>query len=121
MITLLSFGFFRQFPKVPIRPNAVRHLLVLSTLAFFFFAGRLIIFASGGKAKFLAQLVIAGGAVLAFGAWLVIMKRKGEDLPFEPEPPMPVEEFEAAEAEESKANRDLKRASSEALRKLREP
>jgi hypothetical protein len=121
MVTLLSFGFFRQFPRVPIRPNAVRHLLVLSTLALFFFMGRLIVFASGGEAKFISQLVVAAGAVLTYSTWLVIMKPKGEDLPFAPEPPMPVEEFDAAEAEESEANRELKRASSEALRKLREP
>jgi hypothetical protein len=58
LVTLMTFGFFRQFRKVPIRPNAVRHLLILSLLAGFFFAGRLIVYASAGHAVFASNLVV---------------------------------------------------------------
>ncbi len=119
LTTLLSLAFFRQFPNVPIRPNAIRHLLVLSTLSLFFFVGRAIGYASGGEWKFVSNFVITLGAVLAFGAWTLLMKREGESLPFEPGPPMSIAEFEAAEAADTKANQELKRASSEAIRKLR--
>ncbi|SRR5258706_5850934 len=119
LTTLLCLAFFWQFQGVPIRPNAIRHLLALSALFLFFFTGNFIGNITRGQWRFMANLVMTGGAVVAFGAWALLMNRAGEALPFPSAPPMSVEEFEAAEAEDTAANRELKRASSEALRRVR--
>ncbi len=79
---LVSLVFFRQFPKIPIRPNAARHLVLLAFLFGSNFVGLSLGLESAGKWKYASSFVIVVGGILAFVAWALLMNRKGEDLPF---------------------------------------
>jgi hypothetical protein len=117
LTALLSLAFFKQFPKVPVRPNAIRHLAALSIL----FGANFIAYSMGqlsrGQWRFQTNFVIYCGAILANGWWALTINRDGERLPFAPPPPMTSQEFDAAEAAHRQSARELKQAGSEALRR----
>ena len=117
LTAFLSLAFFRQFPNVPVRPNAIRHLIALTIL----FGGNFIAYSisqlSRGQARFSTNLVIYCSAVVAYGWWVLKINRAGELLPFAPPPPMTNAEFDTAEAAHRQSARELKQAGSEALRR----
>jgi hypothetical protein len=117
LTALLSVAFFRQFRKIPVRPNAILHLRVLGLIyginSVGFFIGQM----SRGQQGFLSGVVLTAGPSAAYLWWLIGMKRAGEALPFAA-PIMSDEEYEAAEATHRQTLRGLKRAASEALKKL---
>jgi hypothetical protein len=117
LAALLSLAFFRQFPKVPVRPNAIRHLIALTIL----FGGNFIAYSisqlSRGQARFSTNLVIYCGAILAYSWWVLKINRAGEQLPFAPPPPRTNAEFDTVEAAHRHSARELKQAGSEALRR----
>jgi hypothetical protein len=117
VITLLSFAFFWQFSRVPVRPNATRHLLALAILFAAFFVGNFLGQISEGQSRFQANLVIDLGTIVAYGWWAIRTTAKGENLPFSKPPALSPDEFAAAEATEEQAARDVSRASSKALSK----
>jgi len=121
VITLLSVAFFWQASGVPIRPNAVRQLLALAILFGSSFVGNFLGQASHGQWRFLANLVIGVGTVVAYGWWAVRTTSAGERLPFSTAPPISMKEFAAAEATDEQAAREISRVSAKALRKVLRP
>ena len=114
---LLSFFFFRQFPSVPIRPNAVRHLLLLSLFLGAYSIAHLIGGISGVKYVFVPQLMLNLGPIVAFTWWTMIVNREGERLPFAPPSELTAEQFEASERHYREQQETLRQAGEEALRK----
>jgi len=96
-IALLSLFFFQQFSSVPIRPNAKRHLALLGLLFGSTFAAGFFGQSERYLLRFLSNLAINLGTVLAYALWAVTMKPSGEQLPFSPPPVLPDAEFAAAE------------------------
>jgi hypothetical protein len=117
LTAFLSIVFFAQFPNIPVRPNAVRHLKALSLLFGANLVGYSMLPISRGEWVFLTNLIVASGTVLAYGWWALKINRDGEILPFDPQPPMSNDDFDAAERQHRKASGELKRAGSEALRR----
>jgi len=117
LTALLSFAFFRQFPRIPIRPNAIRHLTALSVLFGSDFVGYSILPLSHGELKFLTSLVVATGGLVAYSFWAVSMNRAGEALPFPP-PMMSDKDYDASEQRHQRSARELRQAASEALRRM---
>jgi len=121
VITLLSVAFFWQFPGVPIRPNATRQLLALAILFGSYFAGNFLGQAGRGEWRFLPNLVIATGTVVAYGWWAIRTTSAGELLPFPQPRPLSMPEFAAAEATDERAAQEISRASAKALRRVLRP
>jgi hypothetical protein len=121
VITLLSLAFVWQFSGVPIRPNAIRHLLALAVLFGSYFVGNFLGQASHGEWRFLPNLVINVGTVVAYGWWAIRTTAAGERLPFPKAPPLSMKEFAAAEAKDEQAAREISRVSAKALRKVFRP
>jgi hypothetical protein len=117
LTAILSIAFFRQFQKTPVRPNAILHLRVLGIIYGINAVGFFIAQISGGQQGFLSGAVLAASPTVTYLWWLTGMKPAGESLPF-PAPNMSTEEYEASEAKHGRTLRDLKRAASEALKKL---
>jgi len=117
---LLSLIFFRQFRAVPIRPNAIRHVVALGIFFALNFASAATAQLSHGKALFTTNLLASLATISAFGLWAIKMTRQGEALPFAPPPPISQEQFDAAEAEHRAAEADLKQAGDQAMRKALE-
>ncbi len=119
VMALLTLVFFRQFRRIPIRPNAIRHIVVLSLFFAAYFAANLVI--QRGQTSpgpvWTANLLLNLGPIFAFGLWAILMTRAGEELPFEPAPEISPSEFEASEAEHERAENELRRSSEEVLRK----
>jgi hypothetical protein len=121
VIALLSVGFFLQFPGVPIRPNAILHLLALAVLFGSSFVGSFLGQASQGQWRFLTNFVIAGGVIVAYTWWAIRTTAAGELLPFPPAPPLSMKEFTETEAADEQATREISRESAKALRKVLRP
>jgi hypothetical protein len=121
VLTLLSMAFVWQFSGVPIRPNTTRHLLVLAVLFGSYFAGNFLGQASHGEWRFLSNVVINVGTVVAYGWWAAWTRSDGELLPFPKEPPLSMIEFAAAEATDEQAAREIRRVSANALQKVLRP
>jgi hypothetical protein len=115
---MLSLAFFKQFPKVPVRPNAIHHLAALTALFASNFVGYSIGQLSHGELRFLTNLVIACGVLSAYTWWALKITRDGERLPFAVPSALTKQEFEAAEAAHRQSTRELKQAGSEALRRM---
>jgi hypothetical protein len=115
LTAFLSIAFFKQFPTIPVRPNAIRHLTALSLLFGSNFLGYSVLPLSH-ESTFLANLVVTTGVLIAHGWWALSMNRAGESLPFEP-PVMSDKEYDAAEIGHRRIAGELKRAGSEALKK----
>lgn len=82
VITLLSVAFVWQFSSVPIRPNARRDLLALAVLFGAYFVGNLLGQAGRGEWRFLPNLLINVGTVVAYSWWAIRTTSGGERLPF---------------------------------------
>jgi hypothetical protein len=97
---LLTVVWFRQFPTVPIKPNALKHLAILTLLFGSFFVSGF--FAQGSTAtwRFIANLVINCGPVVAFCCWAIFMVPAGEQIPFEPPPALSDREFARADQQD---------------------
>jgi hypothetical protein len=87
LVTMFSVAFFRLVPAIPVRPNSIRHLLVLSSLFGSSFAGTFIGLVSRGQGWFAANLTITAGMAVSYWWWALRINRSGEVLPF-PIPPM---------------------------------
>ena len=88
LVAMLSLAFFRLVPSIPVRPNSIRHLLILLTL-FSALVVRGQLYRLGDPAELWCAQPDHhhrfGDFVLVVGAgW---MNRSGEDLPF-PVPPL---------------------------------
>jgi hypothetical protein len=92
----LTAVWFRQFPTVPIKPNALRHLAILTILFGSFFVSGFFAQGDTNSWRFLANLVINLGTVLAFGFWAVFMIPAGESIPFEAPPSLSEADFNDA-------------------------
>jgi hypothetical protein len=95
IVAMLSLGFFRLVPAIPVRPNSIRHLLVLSSLFGSSFAGNFIVLVSLGQGVFTANLTIAVGMAVSYWWWALRMNRSGEVLPFAVPPMASLEQIEA--------------------------
>jgi hypothetical protein len=82
VVVLVSLGFFRLIPSVPIRANAVQHILILTLLYGSSFVGNFVALASRGTARFTANLIITSGLAVSYWWWTLRMTRSGEKLPF---------------------------------------
>ena len=116
---LLSIAFFRQFRRVPIPPNAIRHLAILSLLFASFFGPALLINITRGQYRYLPSFLTNGGITIACFWWVYAITREGENPPFEAQREMTSDEFDAAEARHRREASELKQASDTAVRKLR--
>jgi hypothetical protein len=96
VIALLSRLFFRQFPTVPVKPNAVRHLGILTLLFTSFVVDGFI--ANGAAWNFISNFAMALGVLIAYTWWSISMTPEGEKLPFSPPEALSVEDFETADA-----------------------
>jgi hypothetical protein len=92
IVVLLSLAFFRMVPSIPIRPNSVRHVLILSFLYGTSFVGNFVGLASRGHGRFSANLIVTLGLAITYWSWTIKMNRSGESLPF------PVPAMSTAEA-----------------------
>ncbi len=111
--------FFRQFPEYPIRPNAIRHLKVLTLTFGLNFVGNSLALISHTNDSIWRNASLAIFAIngpVCYFWWAIVMNRAGEVLPFEP-PTMSDDDYDNAEAGHKRAARDLKRAGSKAFRK----
>ena len=98
VVAILSLSFFRSISSIPVRPNAIRHLLILSFLFGSSFAGNLIELVHPVIGTFAANVTISAGLAVGYCWWAVWMRRSGEALPF-PVPPLATpEEMEALNA-----------------------
>ncbi len=97
-VALLSLLLFRQFPWVPVKPNAIRHLAILAFLFGSVFASGFFVQSDRKSFFFLANLSANVGNVVAFGLWAWLMRPEGERLPFEPAPLMRADEIAAGDA-----------------------
>ncbi len=95
LVAILSLAFFRLVPSIPVRPNSIRHLLILVTLFGSQFAGNFIGLVSAGQWRFSANLTITAGLAVSYTLWVFLMKRAGEFLPFSAPPVMSAEEISA--------------------------
>jgi len=118
VVTLLSVIFFWQFRDVPVRPNASRHLLVLAALFGSYFIGNFLAQASHGQWRFLSNLVIASGTIVAYGWWALRTTAAGEVLPFAQAPPLSKSEYAAAKADDERTVHEINRVSVKALRRM---
>jgi hypothetical protein len=116
LTALLSVAFFRQFRKIPVRPNALFHLRALGILfgmsSFGYFLGQI----TRAEWRFATSLILTVSPTIVYLWWLRAMKPAGEILPFDP-PTMSGGEYEAAEAAHRKEADQLKQAGAEALGK----
>lgn len=116
LVSLLSIVFFRQFQKIPVRPNAILHLRLLglffglSSLSFFFDQ------ITRTEWRFVSGLLRYPTLSIVLLLWLFKMKMAGEKLPFGA-PSLSSEEYEAEEARHKQASDQVKQAGSEALGK----
>ena len=111
--------FFRQFAEFPIRPNAIRHLKVLTFLFGMNFIGNtVLLFSHDSNDPFRTAtfLIFAISAPIAYAWWAWVMNRDGEVLPFEP-PTMSDDDYDNTEGGHRRAARELKRAASKAFKK----
>jgi hypothetical protein len=108
---LLTVAWFRQFPTVPIKPNAIRHLAILTLVFGSFFVSGFFAQSNDHTWLFVANLVIACGMVIPFAIWAVIMVPAGEVLPFPQPPILSTQEFDSADQQDRLAT---KHASEEA-------
>jgi hypothetical protein len=99
-IALFSLLFFRQFSSVPVKPNAIRHLSILTLLFLSLFISGFFAQSDRHIRVFLANLAFSLGNFAAYGAWALLIRPSGERLPFSPAPPLLDGEFEAAEAQD---------------------
>ena len=99
VVALLSYLFFRQFPSVPIRPNATRHLYVLVLLFGSQFASAFFAQSSQRTWVFLSNVLI-NVANLTYAVWAVVIRPSGEELPFPAPAPLSPEEFNAHDAQD---------------------
>jgi hypothetical protein len=98
VVAALALLFFRMFStEVPIRPNAMRHSVILSTLFAGGFLASFIGQESMGQARFLTNLVLLMICLGCYGVWAMRMGVAGEVLPFEPRPTPSPDEIEALE------------------------
>ncbi|HLW76981.1 MAG TPA: hypothetical protein VKS01_08340, partial [Bryobacteraceae bacterium] len=119
MMTLLaSRAFFRQFPQFPIRPNALRHLTVLTAVFATNFIGLSIGLISAGQWRWATSFAINVGANLAYIGWAFFMTPEGEQLSFDPPPPMSPEDFDHAEMRHKRSVERIKQAGSRGWRRL---
>jgi hypothetical protein len=118
---LLSVAFFRQFPEVPIRPNAIRHWQVLCLISGSYVLATFIMQITRGKSAFITNLLATAGTTIAYGWWALRINREGEELPFPPPPEMPPGDFDAAEAEHKQAGAKLKKAGDDAIGRVLRP
>jgi len=95
LIAMLSLSFFRLVPSIPVRPNAVRHLLILVGLFAAQFAGNFIGLVSRGQWRFTANFFITGGLAVSYIMWALLIKKSGEKLPFAVPPVMSPEQIAA--------------------------
>jgi hypothetical protein len=95
LISILSLAFFRLLPSIPVRPNSIRHLLILFTLFGFAFAGNFVGLLSLGQWRFTTNLIITAGIALPYFVWAAVMKKSGETLPFPMPPLMSIAEIRA--------------------------
>jgi|SRR5579872_3723719 len=121
VVAILTLAFFSQFRGVPIRPNAIHHLALLTLWFGSYFLGIFIAQISAGTSRFTSNVVIDTGALAALSWWTLAMTRDGEKLPFPPGPEISREEFEASEAAHQQAGERIKKAGSQALRKVFRP
>jgi hypothetical protein len=115
---LLSLAFFRQFRTIPIKSNALRHILWLSILFGTLFLGNFMAQVTRGSWGLPANVLINVGTIAACAGWAGTMTREGENLPFDPPSEMSAKDFDAEESRHRKLRDELKRASGEAVRKL---
>lgn len=102
-IASLSLIFFRRFPTVPIRPNAIRHLGLLTL----YFASQFLsgFFAQSAQYShvFWANVFVNLGGATVFAAWAALIRPAGEELPFAAAPVLDDRAFEAADARDRRA------------------
>jgi hypothetical protein len=104
--------FFRSFAnEVPIRPNAIRHNVLLSVLFGGGFVATFIGQASQGQARFLANLVLLSVTAIGYATWAWIVRRDGEQLPFSPRPAASAEELARSARELDQIIRETERFS----------
>jgi hypothetical protein len=111
--------FFRQFSEYPIRPNAIRHLKVLTLTFGLNFLGNSILLISPGSdsaLRVVSFVLFAINGPATYFLWGILMDRAGEKLPFEP-PTMSDDDYNNAEAKHKRAALELRRAGSKAFRK----
>ena len=82
IVVLLALAFFRMIRSIPIRPNSIRHVLILSFLFGTSFAGNFVGLASRGNWRFSANIIITLGLAMSYWSWTISMNRSGETLPF---------------------------------------
>jgi hypothetical protein len=121
VLVLLALLWFRQPLGFPVRPNAIRHALVLVTLFGTSFLGNFLVQLSQSRWAFVSNLIVTGGATIAYTWWALRMTEKGETLPFEPPGPMSKEEFQDADAADRAVNEQIRRAGSKPQRKALRP
>lgn len=95
LVAMLSLAFFRLVPSIPVRPNSIRHLLILVALFGSQFAGDFVGLVSRGQWRFTANFIITAGIAASYTVWALRMKRAGELLPFAVPPVMTAEEIAA--------------------------
>jgi hypothetical protein len=98
LIALLSRLFFRQFPTVPVKPNAIRHLGILTLL----YGGFVLSGFVGAGWNFASNVAVTLGGFVAYSWWTISMTPEGEKLPFSPSPPLSEDDFETADATDRK-------------------
>jgi hypothetical protein len=111
--------FFRQFSEYPIRPNAIRHLKVLTLIfGLNFLANSLLLISptSDSAWRVASFSIFAISGSLSYFWWGMAMNKAGEILPFEP-PTMSDDDYDGPEAGHKRAALDLRRAGAKAFRK----
>jgi hypothetical protein len=111
--------FFRQFAEYPIRPNAIRHLKVLTFLFGMNFIGNTLLLFShphNDPLRTATFVIFAIISPIAYAWWAWVMNRDGEVLPFQP-PTMSGDDYDNTEGGHKRAARELKRAASKAFKK----
>jgi hypothetical protein len=95
LVAILSLAFFRLVPAIPVRPNSIRHLLILASLFGSSFAGSFLLLVTRWQQVFAANLTITAGMALSYWWWALRMNRSGEVLPFALPPVASAEQMEA--------------------------
>jgi hypothetical protein len=98
IVAILSLGFFRSISSMPVRPNAVRHLMILSFLFGTSFFGNFIELVNPAHGAFVANVMITLGLAMSYWWWAIVMRRSGEILPFPIPPLTSAEEIEGLKA-----------------------
>lgn len=98
IVAVLSLGFFRRISSIPVRPNAVRHMMILALLFGCSFGGNFIELWSPAHGSFAANFLITLGLAVCYSLWVVSISRSGEALPFPVPPPASREDMEELDA-----------------------